>query len=91
MDFLFYLVYVGLGLRIVLVFLRARPDAPFARWVNDVTEPLHAPFQDLFPTVNIGDRFTLALSALFAFAVCVVLHYLVRALLRALTAERGAG
>lgn len=83
MDFLFYLAYTGLGLRVVLVFLHARPDAVFARWVETATEPLHAPFRGILPNVTLGGRFTIALSAIFAIAVLLLLHLLVRTLIRA--------
>lgn len=80
-DFVFYLVYSLIGLRILLDLLGARPGNGFRNFIAALTAPLLAPFESLLQSVGAG-RFQLKLSYLFALVVYILLHTGINALLR---------
>ncbi|HEX9895652.1 MAG TPA: YggT family protein [Gemmatimonadales bacterium] len=86
-DFLFFLVYALLGIRLVLALLNARQDAPFTQWIYGVSEPLYAPFRGLLPNLTTEAGFTLALPLVFALLVYALLHAAIRRLLRVFSAR----
>lgn len=53
-------------LRIILKLFGANVTAPFVNWVYQTSSPLIAPFEGMFPTSELGNGFTLEISALFA-------------------------
>lgn len=81
-NFVFSVIYALLGLRLLLGILGANPNATFAQWVTQASEPLHAPFRGLFPNVTIEDGFTFALSVAFAILVYALAHALIQGALR---------
>src|SRR6266446_2311371 len=46
-DYLFYILYAFLGLRLVLELLAARQDVGFTKFVNTVTAPFYGPFRGI--------------------------------------------
>lgn len=50
----FGLVEGMIGIRFLLKFLGAIPDAPFSTAIYGLTEPLLAPFNGMFPAYNVG-------------------------------------
>lgn len=90
-DLLFFLVYAGLGIRLVLTFLAASLEAPFARFIFGATEPLFAPFRGLLPNLTIEAGFTLALPVAFAILVYALAHAALRKLLGVFSAPRVRG
>jgi len=82
-DYLFYVLYGLLGIRMVLVLLAASPGAPFVQLINNVTQPFYAPFEGIVarPPLNGGSLDLPIIIALLAYAV---LHTAIRGLLRLL-------
>ncbi len=56
-----------LGIRILLKFIGANPESPFAAWIYRITEPFLVLFQGLTDNPSIGD-IVLELHAFFAIA-----------------------
>jgi hypothetical protein len=89
-DYAFYLVYALLGTRLLLALLGARPDAAFVQWVNTVSDPLYAPFRNIFPSVTIEEGFTFAVSVSFGMLMYALVHALLKGLLRLVAHRRTA-
>ena len=89
-DYLFYIVYALLGVRLLLALLAARPEAGFVQWIAEVTAPLYAPFRGIFPNVTVNGGYTFALSLAFAIAMYAILHALILGLLHMIAHRRTA-
>jgi uncharacterized protein YggT (Ycf19 family) len=89
-DYLFYVVYAFLGVRLLLALLAARPEAGFVQWIATVTDPLYAPFRGIFPNVTVNGGYTFALPLAFAIAMYAILHALILAFLRMFAHRRVA-
>ena len=72
-DYVFYLIYALLGLRLVLALIAARSASGFAQFINGVTNPLYAPFRGIVPSPS-AEGFTLALPVAIAMLVYLLLH-----------------
>ena len=80
-DYLFYVLYAFLGLRLVLELLAARQDVGFTEFVNTVTAPFYGPFRGIVPSLSAeGHRLTLPI--IIALIVYILLHLGINALLR---------
>ncbi|MGQ0560872.1 MAG: YggT family protein [Gemmatimonadota bacterium] len=79
-DYLFFLLYALLSLRILLALVDANEQAGFVRFVRDVTGPFYAPFSDIVDSIRL-DGGMLDVSALIALFVYGLLHAAVRKLL----------
>jgi len=82
-DYLFYVAYGLIGLKIGLELLGARDSSGFMRFLAVVTAPLLAPFRGLMPDPAVGS-FQLMLSFIVALVVYALLHMAVKGLLRVL-------
>jgi uncharacterized protein YggT (Ycf19 family) len=80
-DFLFGLLYTLLLIRLVLEFVNAAGSAGFFEFIRKVTAPFFAPFQGLVRTTAF-DGHPVVWSLVFAIAAYMVLHAVIRALLR---------
>jgi hypothetical protein len=89
-DYVFFLIYALLGLRLLLALLAARPDNPFVEFVRAVSEPFYWPFRGIVPSPATPEGFTLALPVIVALVVYIILHMAVNGLLRML-AHRKTG
>lgn len=87
-DFVFFLIYAVLGIRLVLTLLAARPEAPFAQFIFRVSEPLYAPFRGLLPNLTTEAGFTVALPLIFAMLVYGLVHAGIRKLLSVFAGPR---
>jgi uncharacterized protein YggT (Ycf19 family) len=84
-DYVFFLVYVLLGIRLVLTLLGAREGAAFTQLIHRLTDPLYAPFDAILsrPKVDGGFLDLPILIALMAYGVLhLALHGLIRAIKR---------
>ena len=83
-DYIFYVIYALLGLRLLLALLAARRSAGFTQFIYSVTDPLYRPFRGIVaePTAEGGSR--LALSVVIAIVVYALIHAAVNGLLRLL-------
>ncbi len=80
-DFLFGLLYALLGLRFVLVLIEAR-RTDFVRFIESITNPFFAPFRGILPSETLDGTHPIAWSIVAAFVAYLLLHGVVRALLR---------
>ncbi|MGH7562216.1 MAG: YggT family protein [Gemmatimonadales bacterium] len=87
-DYVFYVIYALLGIRLALALLAARPGAGFVRFIRAVTDPLYAPFQGILPNLTAEGGHTFASSVLFAIGIYILLHLGVKGLLRVIAQRR---
>lgn len=83
-DYLFYVIYALLGLRLLLALLAARRSAGFTQLIYTVTDPLYAPFRGIVAEPTAEGGYRLALSVVVAIIVYALLHAAVNGLLRLL-------
>lgn len=80
-NIVFTIIEALLGLRILLQLFGANPNASFVKWIYETTEPLLAPFQNIFPSPVFEGQFVLELSTLFALVIYAILGYLLQELI----------
>lgn len=81
-NFVFGLIELLIGLRIIFLLLGANPNTPFISWIYDVTTTLLTPFQGIFPSPVFNGGFVLDISALVAMLVYALINYLISELVR---------
>ncbi len=81
-DYLFFLVYGLLTVRLLLELFAARERAGFLKFIKNVTDPFYAPFRGLVPSPSTAEGFTLALPIIVAIVVYMLLHLAINGLLR---------
>ena len=82
-DYVFYVAYGLIGLKIALELFGARDGNAFMSFLNALTAPLLAPFRGLMPDPAVGGS-QLMLSFIVALIVYGLLHLAIRGLLRVL-------
>ncbi len=80
-DYIFFLIYGLLAIRLILALFAARSGNDFVQFVRSVTDPLYAPFKGIVPSLS-SDGFTLALPLVIAIIVYMMLHLAINGLLR---------
>lgn len=80
-DYVFFVVYGLLCVRLVLALIAARSSNGFVRAIKFVTDPFYAMFNGIVDSPSAGG-FTLALPIVIAVGAYVLLHFGVRQLLR---------
>lgn len=83
-DYLFFLIYGLLAIRLLLALFAARESAGFYRFIKSLTDPFYAPFRGLVPSPSTAEGFTLALPIIVAIVVYMLLHLAINGLLRLL-------
>jgi hypothetical protein len=81
-DYLFYVVYSLLAIRLVLELIGARSGAGFVQLIRAVTAPFYAMFRGIVASPSIEGGYTLALPIVLAIVVYALLHAGVKGLLR---------
>lgn len=81
-DYVFYVVYSLLAVRLVLALIAARPSTGFVRLIRAVTDPLYAPFRGIVPSPTGEGGSILALPVVIAVAAYLLLHVGINGLLR---------
>ena len=81
-DYLFFIVYGLLTIRLLLELFAARESAGFFRFIKAVTDPFYSPFRGLVPSPSTAEGFTLALPIVVALVVYMLLHLAINGLLR---------
>lgn len=87
-DYLFWLLYSFLFIRLLLVFFHANSGAGFGRFIDGVTNPFFAPFRGLVASQDIQGGYTLAIPILVAVVVYALLHLAIRKLLQVVAYRR---
>ena len=85
---IFYAIELILAVRLILKFFAANTSAPFVAWVYRVSEPLLAPFRNIFPSIKLGN-FTLEFTTMFALIIYVLVGYLIMELIYFLMRDLG--
>lgn len=81
-DYLFYVIYAFLGMRLLLSLMAANQSSGFVEFVNAVTNPLYAPFRGIVPSPQAEGGYTLALPIVIALVAYMLLHAAINGLLR---------
>lgn len=81
-DYLFFILYSVLTIRLLLELFAARESAGFFQFIKDITNPFYAPFRGLVPSPSTPEGFTLALPIIVAIVVYMLLHLAINGLLR---------
>lgn len=81
-DYIFYLIYGLLAIRLLLSLLAARSSAGFVQFIRAVTDPLYAPFRGIVASPTAEGGYTLALPIVIAILVYALLHAGINGLLR---------
>jgi uncharacterized protein YggT (Ycf19 family) len=81
-DYIFYVIYSLLAIRLLLALFAARESAGFVQFIKSVTDPFYAPFKGIVPSIRTEDGFTLALPIIVALFVYALLHIGINRLLR---------
>lgn len=81
-DYIFFLIYGLLTIRLLLELFAARENAGFFRFIKTITDPFYSPFRGLVPSPSTAEGFTLALPVVVAIVVYMLLHLAINGLLR---------
>ena len=81
-DYVFFLIYGLLTIRLLLELFAARENAGFFKFIKSATGFLYEPFRGLMPSPSTPEGFTLALPIIVAIVVYVLLHVAINGLLR---------
>lgn len=81
-DYLFFIVYGLLTIRLLLALFAARSEAGFVQFIRSVTDPFYAPFRGIVASPTTPEGYTLALPIIIALVVYVLLHLAINGLLR---------
>ena len=87
-DYLFYVLYCLLAIRLVLALIAARSGAGFVQVINTVTAPFYAMFRGIVASPTADGGYTLALPIVIAIVVYAMLHMGIKALLRLIAHRR---
>lgn len=81
-DYVFFLIYGLLTIRLLLELFAARESAGFFKFVKTATGFVYEPFRGLMPSPSTPEGFTLALPIIAALVVYMLVHAAVNGLLR---------
>jgi uncharacterized protein YggT (Ycf19 family) len=81
-DYLFYVIYSLLAIRLLLNLMAARKGAGFVQFVYSLSDPFYAPFKGIVASPSVDGGFTLALPIVIALFVYLLLHLGINGLLR---------
>ncbi len=79
-NYLFWLLYSLLFIRLVLVFFVAN-GVGFVRFIRAITDPFYAPFRGIVSSPTVQGGFVLAIPILVAMLVYALLHLAINKLL----------
>lgn len=89
-DYVFFLIYGLLAIRLLLELFAARENAGFFKFIKTITDPVYSPFRGLVPSPSTPEGFTLALPVIVAIVVYMLLHLAVNGLLRMIAHRKTA-
>jgi uncharacterized protein YggT (Ycf19 family) len=87
-DFIFYVIYALLALRLVLALLAARSNAGFVQFIRSITDPFYEPFRGIVASPSIEGGYTLVLPIVIAIFVYILVHLGINGLLRLITSGK---
>ena len=80
-DYVFFLIYGLLTIRLLLELFAARENAGFVKFIKSATGIFYAPFAGIVPSLS-QDGFKLALPIIVAIVAYMVLHLAINGILR---------
>jgi hypothetical protein len=89
-DYLFYMVYGLLAIRLVLTLIAANAANGFVQFINAVTDPFYALFVGIVPSLSAEGGYTLAVPILIAIVVYALLHFAINGFLRMMVHRKTA-
>jgi uncharacterized protein YggT (Ycf19 family) len=89
-DYVFYVIYALLAVRIGLALLAGNPEAGFYRFIRAVTAPFYAPFRGIVESPTDPAGHTLALPLVVAIVAYALLHLAINGALRVLATRKTA-
>ena len=81
-DYVFYLIYGPLAIRLVLAMMAARSSNGFVQLIQTVTDPFYAMFRGIVPSPTVEGGFTLVLPIIIAMVAYALLHAAINGFLR---------
>ena len=81
-DYIFYVIYALLGLRLLLALFAARQSNDFVQFLKTITDPFYAPFRGIVASPSVDGGFTLALPIVIALVVYGLVHLGINGLFR---------
>jgi len=81
-DYIFFLIYALLAIRLLLELFNAREGVSFFRFIRSVTDIFYWPFRGIVPSLSTPEGFSLELSIVVALVVYALLHMAINGLLR---------
>jgi len=81
-DYVFYVIYALLAVRVGLALMAGNPEAGFYRFIRAVTAPLYAPFRGIVESPTDPSGHTLALPLVVAIVAYALLHLAINGMLR---------
>jgi uncharacterized protein YggT (Ycf19 family) len=83
-DYVFYVIYGLLAIRLMLALFAANNNAGFVQMIKSITDPFYAPFKGIVPSLSVQGGFTLVLPIIVALVVYLLLHLAINGFLRIL-------
>lgn len=87
-DYLFYVIYTLLLVRLVLALIGANSSTGFVQLIRTVTNPFYAMFRGIVESPTAEGGGTLALPIIIAIVAYIVLHAIIRGLLHLMANRR---
>lgn len=81
-DYVFYVIYALLAVRLGLALMAGNPEAGFYRFIRAVTAPFYAPFRGIVESPTDPSGHTLALPLVVAIVAYALLHLAINGVLR---------
>jgi len=81
-DYIFYVIYGLLAIRLILALLAARRTAGFTQFIYSITDPFYSPFRGIVAEPTAEGGYRLALSVIIAIIVYALVHLGINGLLR---------
>jgi uncharacterized protein YggT (Ycf19 family) len=81
-DYIFYLIYGLLAIRLVLALVAARSNNGFVQLIKTLTDPFYALFRGIVPSPSVEGGYTLAIPIVIAIVVYALLHAAINGFLR---------
>lgn len=82
LDYVFYLIYGLLGIRLVLAMVAARSSNGFVQLIQTITDPFYAIFRGIVPSPSVEGGYTLVVPIIIAIVVYALLHAAINGFLR---------
>ena len=89
-DYIFWVIYALLGMRLLLALMAARSTAGFVQFIVAVSNPFYAPFRGIVASPSTDGGHTLLLPIVIAIISYALLHLGINALLRMMAHRKTA-